>query len=132
MQGALYYIFCSSIQQKQFFRKERLLNIACRSCYITIILSRDTPVTPYICLPVSTDLAIRDRSRDCRNLRQFTAICYILPCSAIFCLPVSTVISAISATSVTSAEFYQVYQILPSSARTMTWSLFCPIYMLTE
>ena len=42
-------------------------------------MSRDTPVTPYIRLPVSTDSAIRDRSRDCRNLQQSTAICHILP-----------------------------------------------------
>ena len=42
-------------------------------------MSQDTPVTPYTCPPVSTDLAIRDRSRDCRNLRQSTAICHILP-----------------------------------------------------
>ena len=40
---------------------------------------QDTPVTPYTRLPVSTDLAIRDRSRDCRNLRQSIAICHILP-----------------------------------------------------
>ena len=33
--------------------------------------------------------------------------------SAIFCLPVSTVISTISATSVTSAEFYQDYDLKP-------------------
>ena len=70
---------------------------------------RDTPITPYTRPPVSTDLAIRDRLRDCRNLRQFTEICYTLPYSAIFCLPVSTAISAISATSVTSAESCQVY-----------------------
>ena len=36
-------------------------------------------LTPYTRLPVSTDLAIRDRSRDCRNLRQSIAICHILP-----------------------------------------------------
>ena len=36
-------------------------------------VSRDTPVTPYTHPPVSTDSAIRDRSRDCRNLRQSTA-----------------------------------------------------------
>ena len=42
-------------------------------------MSRDTPVIPYTCLPVSTDSVTRDRSRDCRNLRQSTAICYILP-----------------------------------------------------
>ena len=39
----------------------------------------DTPVTLYTHPPVSTDLATRDWSRDCRNLQQFTAICYILP-----------------------------------------------------
>ena len=56
--------------------------------YIIAILLRDTPVTPYTRLPVSTDLAIRDRLRDCRNLRQSTAICHILPSlpnSAKFC-----------------------------------------------
>ena len=58
-------------------------------------------MTPYTHPPVSTNSAIRDRSRDCRNLRQSMAICYILPCSAIFCLPVSTATSAISATSMT-------------------------------
>ena len=58
-------------------------------------MSRDTPITPYTHPPVSTDLATRDRLRDCRNL----------PYSAIFCLPVSTVISAVSAMSITSAEF---------------------------
>ena len=42
-------------------------------------MSRDTPVTPYTRPPVSTDSAIRDRPRDCRNLRQSTAICHILP-----------------------------------------------------
>ena len=72
-------------------------------------MSRDTPVTPYTHPPVSTDSATRNQSRDCRNLRQSTAICHILPYSAIFCLPVSTAISAISATSITSAEFCQVY-----------------------
>ena len=66
---------------------------------------RDTPITPYTYLPVSTNSAIRDRLRDCRNLRQSTAICYILLCFAIFYLPVSTAISAISATSMTSTEF---------------------------
>ena len=95
-------------------------------------MSRDTPVTPYTRPPVSTDSATRNRSRDCRNLRQSTAICHILPYPAIFCLPVSTAISAISATSVTSAEFCQVYRILPSSARTTTWSLFCPVHVLTK
>ena len=45
-------------------------------------MSRDTPVTPYTRPPVSTDSAIRDRSRDCRNLRQSTAICHVLPYSA--------------------------------------------------
>ena len=42
-------------------------------------MSRDTPVTPYTRPPVFTDSAIRDRSRDCHNLRQSTAICHILP-----------------------------------------------------
>ena len=69
-------------------------------------MSRDTPITPYTYLPISTDLAIRDRSRDCRNLQQSMAICYILPYSAIFCLLVSIIISAISATSISSTEFY--------------------------
>ena len=96
------------------------------------VLSRDTPVTPYARPPISTDLVTKDRLRDCRNLRQSTAICHILPCPAIFCLPVSTAISAISATSITSAEFCQVYRILLSSAKTMTQSLFCPVYVLTE
>ena len=40
---------------------------------------RDTFVTPYTHPPVSTDSVIRDRLRDCRNLRQSTAICHILP-----------------------------------------------------
>ena len=88
--------------------------------YGYIRVSRDTPVTPYTRPPVSTDSAIRDRSRDCRSLRQSTAVCHILPYSAMFCLPVFTAISAISATSMTSAEFYQVHRILPSSARTIT------------
>ena len=39
-------------------------------------------MTPYTRPPVFTDLAIKDRSRDCRNLRQSTAICHILPNSA--------------------------------------------------
>ena len=43
------------------------------------MVSWDTPITPYTYLLVFTDLATRDRSRDCRNLRQSTAICYILP-----------------------------------------------------
>ena len=41
-------------------------------------MSRDTPITPYTRPPVSTNLAIRDRIRDCRNLQQSTAICHIL------------------------------------------------------
>ena len=53
--------------------------------YDYLNLSRDTPVTPYARPPVSTDSATRDRLRDCRNLRQSTAICYILPCPAEFC-----------------------------------------------
>ena len=71
-------------------------------------------MTPYICPPVFTDLAIKDWLWDCHNLQQFTAICYVLLCSAIFCLPISTTISTISATSMTSAEFCQVYWILLS------------------
>jgi hypothetical protein len=35
---------------------------------------RDTSMTPYTRPPVSTNLATRDRPRDCRNLRQSTAI----------------------------------------------------------
>ena len=35
----------------------------------------DTPVIPYTRLPTSTNLATRDQPRDCRNLRQSTAIC---------------------------------------------------------
>ena len=68
-------------------------------------MSQDTPMTPYIRLPVFTDLAIRDY----RNLQQSTAICHILPYSTIFCLPVFTAISAISAIStmsITSTELY--------------------------
>ena len=74
---------------------------------------QDTPITPYTRPPVSTDLAIRDWLYDYHNLRQFTAICYILPCSAIFCLPISTTISVISAMSITSTEFYQDYNLKP-------------------
>ena len=48
-------------------------------------MSRDTPVTPYTRPPVSTDSATRDRSRDCRNLRQSTAIYGNLPYSAMSC-----------------------------------------------
>ena len=40
---------------------------------------QDTPVTPYTRPPISTDSATRDQPRDCRNLRQSTAICHILP-----------------------------------------------------
>ena len=36
-------------------------------------------MTPYIYPPVSTDLAIRDRSRDCRNLLYSAMFCHILP-----------------------------------------------------
>ena len=42
-------------------------------------MSQDTPIISYTCLPVSTDLAIRDWLRDYCNLQQSTAICYILP-----------------------------------------------------
>jgi hypothetical protein len=56
--------------------------------YILIIytgpLLQDTSVIPYIRLPVSTNSATRDRLRDCRNLRQSTAICHSLPYSATF------------------------------------------------
>jgi hypothetical protein len=45
---------------------------------------RDTSATPYIRLPISTDLATRDRPRDCRNLRQSTANCRSLLYSAEF------------------------------------------------
>ena len=72
------------------------------------LLSRDTSVTPYTRPPVSTDSATRDRPRDCRNLRQSTAICRSPPYSATFC------------------------RILPSSARTTTRSLFCPVHVLTK
>ena len=48
------------------------------------LLSRDTSVTPYTRLPVSTDLATRDRLQDCRNLRQSTAICRFPLYSATF------------------------------------------------
>ena len=53
--------------------------------YLLNCMSRDTPVTPYARPPVSTDSATRDRLRDCRNLRQSTAIYHILPCPAEFC-----------------------------------------------
>ena len=53
--------------------------------YVGKWLSRNTPVIPYTRPPVSTDSAIRDWLRDCRNLQQSTIIYYILPCSAIFC-----------------------------------------------
>ena len=49
-----------------------------------MIVSRDTPVTLYTRPPVFTDLAIRDRSRDCRNLQQSTAIYSNLLYSAMF------------------------------------------------
>jgi hypothetical protein len=42
-------------------------------------------VIPYTRLPISTDLATRDRLRDCRNLRQSMAIYRSLLYSAIFC-----------------------------------------------
>ena len=47
-------------------------------------LLRDTPVTPYICPPVSTNSTTRDRLRDCRNLRQFAVFYYIPPHSTKF------------------------------------------------
>ena len=46
---------------------------------------RDTPVTPYTRLPVSTDLPTRNQLRDCHNLRQSMAICHFLLYSAVFC-----------------------------------------------
>ena len=54
-----------------------------RRRYTTCLL-RDTSVTPYTRLPVSTNLATRDRPRDCRNLRQSTAICRSPPYSTKF------------------------------------------------
>ena len=51
------------------------------------LILQDTPVTPYTRLPVFTDSAIRDRSRDCCNLRQSIAICHVLPYSAYLFLP---------------------------------------------
>jgi predicted ATP-grasp superfamily ATP-dependent carboligase len=50
----------------------------------TTKLLRDTSVTPYTRLPISTDLATRDQLRDCRNPRQSTAICRFPLYSAIF------------------------------------------------
>ena len=50
-------------------------------------MSQDTPVTPYTRPPVSTDSVTRDRLRDCRNLRQFMAICHILLYFAYLFLP---------------------------------------------
>ena len=44
----------------------------------------NTPVTPYTRPPVSTDSTTRDRPRDCRNLRQSTAICRSPPFSTKF------------------------------------------------
>ena len=81
-------------------------------------LLQDTPVTPYTRPPVSADLTTRDRLRDCRNVRQFAVFHHIPPHSAKFCqvhriLPSSD-------------------RILPSSTRTMTRSLFCPVYVLTK
>ena len=61
-------------------------------------MSRDTSVIPYIRLPVFTDSAIRDRLRDCRNLRQFALFYYIPP---------------------HFTEFCQVSRILPSSTKTI-------------
>ena len=81
-------------------------------------LSRDTSVTPYTRPPVSTDSTTRDRLRDCRNLRQIAVFHHIPPHSTEFCqvhriLPSSD-------------------RILPSSARTTTRSLFCPVHVLTK
>jgi hypothetical protein len=42
-------------------------------------------MTPYTRLSVFTELAIRDRLRDRRNLRQFAVFHYIPPHSAEFC-----------------------------------------------
>ena len=72
---------------------------------------RDTSVIPYTRPPVSTDSTTGDRLRDYRNVRQFAVFHYIPP---------------------HSTKFYQVHQILPSSARTTTRSLFYPIYVLTK
>jgi hypothetical protein len=45
---------------------------------------RDTPITPYTRLPISTNLVTRDQPQDCRNLRQSTAICRFPLYSATF------------------------------------------------
>ena len=87
--------------------------------------SRDT-------LHTSTCFHRLSNQRPITRLPQSTAIYGNQPYSAIFCLPVSTAISTISAMSVTSAEFCQAYRILPSSARTTTWSLFYPMHVLTK
>ena len=47
-------------------------------------MSQDTSVIPYTYPPISTNLAIRDQPRDCRNLRESTAICRSLLYSTIF------------------------------------------------
>ena len=52
--------------------------------YTLLAVLRDTSVTPYTRPPISTDLATRDRLRDCRNLRQSTAICRSPPYSTEF------------------------------------------------
>jgi hypothetical protein len=64
-----------------------MLRVCIGHILITNYLLRDTPVTPYTRPPVSTDLATRDRSRDCRNLRQSAAICRSPPYSAYLFLP---------------------------------------------
>ena len=63
---------------------------------------------PHDTLYTSTCFHRLSNQRPITRLPQSTAIYGNLLCSAIFCLPVSTAISAISATSVTSAEFCQV------------------------
>ena len=77
-------------------------------------MSRDTPVTPYTRPPVSTDLAIRDRSRDCRNLQQSTAICHILP--TYFCCNICDIRNV--------HDFCRILPSLPNSAK------FCQDYDL--
>jgi hypothetical protein len=71
-------------------------------------LSRDTLVTPCTRPPVSTDSAIRDRPRD-GNL------------TAIWRQPDGNL-----------RQFAAFCHILPSSARTATRILFCPVHVLTK
>ena len=71
-------------------------------------------MTPYTRLPVSTDSAIRDRSRDCRNLRQSTAICHILP--TCFYRNICDIRNVY--------DFYRILPSLPNSAK------FCQDYNL--